>query len=332
MRSVLLGLAVLALAGCTATSALPSVDTPPAKPLTFTAFQGEWSDARLIDESADAIDVVAVDGLNLVAGGGITPASPEAHAQADQAHTDGLTAEIMIGNFDSALADFSEELAWATFSDPARTEAAATAVADIVEEQGWDGVSIDFESLEQRDATGLLAFTTSLRERIGPNRNISIALMVQDSAAGYAAAGYDLDALVPLIDRFVLMAYDEHGPWEDIPGPIGSLEWQRAGVEALLETVPAQQIELGIAGYGYSWGATNSGQLSVDAARGLAGDAAVWDEAAGEWTATVDGVVLWWSDIRSFHQRVDLAHELGLGGVALWSLESSDPIGAADLG
>ncbi|WP_161972389.1 glycosyl hydrolase family 18 protein [Glaciihabitans arcticus] len=331
MRSVLAGLAVLALAGCAATPAL-SADAPTDKPLSFTAFQGEWSDARLIDQSADAIDVVAVDGLNLTAEGGVTPASPEALAQADQAHTDGLTAEIMIGNFDADLSDFSEELAWATLSDPARIETAASTVANVVAEQGWDGVSIDLESLEARDTAGLTAFAAALREKLGPAKSLSIALMVEHSAAGYADAGYDLEALVPLIDRFVLMAYDEHGPWEDIPGPIGSLEWQRAGVEGLLEVVPAGQIELGVAGYGYSWGATNSGQLSVEDARGIAGDDAVWDETAGEWTATVGGVEVWWSDIRSFQQRVELAQELGLGGVALWSLETSDPIGAADLG
>jgi len=322
--------AVLLLAGC---AAVP-VETPiGATPLAFTAFQGEWSTPTTMDASADAITVLAVDGLNFLPGGaGLTEASDGQRALLEHAHAKGLKAELMVGNFDATLEDFSEPLAYDTLSDEGAREQVVDELGTIVETQGWDGISIDLESLESRDTELLSAFSTELRARLGSAPSISIALMVAPDAATYADMGYDFPVLTQSIDRFVLMAYDEHGPWENIPGPVGSLDWQRAGLEALLDGVPAEQVELGVAGYGYAWGpSAPDGQLSVTQARELAPDA-TFDEAAGEWTATLaDGTELWFSDIQSFELRVELAKEYELAGVALWSLEQGDAISENDL-
>ena len=320
---------VLLIAGCATTP----VDAPAEQtPLAFTAFQGEWSEPATMDASADAISVLAVDGLNFLPdGAGLTESTDAQRALLDHAHEKGLKAELMVGNFDATLGDFNEQLAYDTLSDDGARAAVVDELGTIVETQGWDGISIDLESLEGRDTELLSAFSTELRARLGSAPSISIALMVAPDAATYVNMGYDFGVLTESIDRFVLMAYDEHGPWEDIPGPVGSLDWQRAGLAALLEGVPAEQVEIGVAGYGYGWGPSGDGQLSVAKARELAPDA-TFDEAAGEWTATLaDGTELWFSDIRSFELRVALAKEYDLGGVALWSLEQGDAITENDL-
>ena len=317
---------VLVLAAC---STPPTQPSPPTA-LTFTAFQSEWSDPAAMDASAEAITVLAVDGLNVLAeGGGLTGPNPDVTKLLDRAHEAGLKAELMVGNFSSDIYDFDEQRAFDTLSSPTARASVITTLSEIVEREGWDGISIDFESLTPRDSEGLTAFATELREELGQEKTLSIALMLGDPEEH----GTDLEALVPVLDRFILMAYDEHGPWDaESPGPVGSLDWQRAGIDVLLETVPADQVELGIAGYGYGWGPSGDGQLCVARAQELAGDTARFDEAAGEWTATLaDGTELWWSDIRSFRLRVEMAREAGIGGVALWSLEQGDPITPADL-
>ena len=81
------------------------------------------------------------------------------------------------------------------------------------------------------------------------------------------------------------MAYDQHGPWEaDDPGPVGSLDWTAQAVEALTALAPADQVVLGVAGYGYRWGGDEpAGQVSDAAARDLAGAAAAtWQDDVGE--------------------------------------------------
>jgi len=324
MRRIVVVLALL-LAGCSTTTALPQ-----QPPLTFTGFQSEWSDPAAMDASAASITVLAVDGLNVLPkGGGLTELNPDVSTLLDRAHEAGLKAELMVGNFSSELDDFDEQRAYDTLSSPTARASVIASLSMIVERDGWDGISIDLESLAPRDADGLTAFATELRKELPTDKSISIALMLGDPTE----RGTDLEALVPVIDRFVLMAYDEHGPWDaERPGPVGSLDWQRAGLKMLLDYVPADQVELGIAGYGYGWGPSGDGQLSVERAEQLAGEAAHFDESAGEWTATLgDGTELWWSDIRSFRLRVAMAKEAGIAGVALWSLEQGDPITPADL-
>lgn len=321
--------AVLVLAGCSAPTALDPEATSVTEEatLSMTAFQGEWSDPALIAENAQATTVVAVDGINLAAAGEVTTPSAEALAQLAAAHDAGLPAELMVGNYDAALGDFSEELAWTTFSDGAATTTAVTAIAEIVAAQGWDGVSVDLESLEARDSAALVSFVTGLRAMLDEEATLSISLQLADSAEGYADAGYDLAAFADTVDRVILMGYDQHGPWDPTPGPIGALSWQRAGLDALLEVVPAEKVELGVAGYGYRWSAESTTSLSVADARELAGSAALFDEESGEWTAALDdGSTLWWSDGESLALRHALAEEYGLHGLALWVLELADPI------
>lgn len=320
---------VLLLAGCASPSVVETEPTAVTSetPLAVTAYQGSWSDPSLVTDNAARISVLAVDGINLAAAGEFTAVSDDTLAQLDAAHAAGLPAELMVGNFDAELDDFSEKLAWTTFSDGRATTEAVDAVVAIVEEQGWDGVSVDMESLTARDTAALTSFVTGLRASLGADKTISIALMLEDSVEGYEQAGYDLGDLLDPVDRFILMAYDQHGPWDPAPGPIGALDWQRAGLEALLEVVPVDQVELGIAGYGYRWGEDDAGSVSVDEARDLAGEQAAFDTASGEWTATLaDGTVLWWSDAASFDLREQLAREYDLHGVALWALGSADPL------
>ena len=336
MRWLLLPV-VLVLTACTAAP----TPAPPSEPaLSFTAFQSQGSDPAIMDASASAISVLAIDGVNFApsTGGlvvqpqGVSAVEPSALELLDHAHEKGLRAELMVGNFDNDLGDFSAELADEALTMTARP-ATVDEIVQLVDEQGWDGVNIDVEAINGELTNGLTAFASDLREALPADKTVSIALPLKDSTEAYFDAGFDLEALAQHIDRFVLMAYDQHGPWEDIPGPIAELEWQRAGLDALLESIDAEKVELGVAGYGYAWGPSGSdGQLSLAQARLLAGDQAQWNADAGEWFAMLDdGTEVWWSDGRSFAERVTMAKDAGVAGVALWSLEQGDPVTSADL-
>src|SRR5205823_5854004 len=105
-----------------------------------------------------------------------------------------------------------------------------------------------------------------------------------------------------------LMAYDQHGPTWTKAGPVGGLPWCREVLGVLLADVPAAKIDLGVAGYGYTWPRQGTGRYLTDAQarRLVARDGAEprWDATQGEWTARLsDGTVLWWSDHRSTRER-----------------------------
>jgi spore germination protein len=327
MRAVVL-LLVLALSGCATSTATPTpTPTPVGSALPLTAYQGEWSDPAAITTNATHISLVAVDGLNLSGPGEVPQPSVEAVAQLTAAHDAGLPAEIMLGNYNAGIEDFDEKLAWQTLGDEKAIQDVVNSVSTAVTEQGWDGVSVDLESLTARDTQGLSLLLASLRQALGPEKSISIALMLADTPEGYAALGYNLPAISAVVDRVILMAYDEHGPWDAEPGPIGSLTWQISGLQAILTAIPASQLELGIARYGYYWGPDGAGSITIADARTRAGAAATFDPNIGDWTATLaDGTVLWWSDADSFDLRVILARQFQLSGLAIWELGDSDPL------
>jgi spore germination protein YaaH len=322
-RAVATAAAALVLAGSTSAGSTSAGAAAPRRHLAVVGFQEESSALRLIDRSAAALTTVGVDGVNLVASGSsVTPVSAAARRQLARAHRLHLRAELLVGNFLGD--DFDEAVAHRLLASPANVERVARHLARVARRQHWDGLCIDLESLTARDRAGLTAFLRALRRHL-PHRSLTIAVQNNPTAAAYRANGYDLRAIGRIVDRVELMAYDQHGPWEDTPGPVGSLRWQRTGLHALLRLVPRRKVDLGVAGYGYAWRPHSNDMLSDRQARRLAGRHARWVSRVGEWTATLpDGSTLWWSDARSYRLRAELASTERLHGLAVWSLRLSD--------
>jgi spore germination protein len=235
-----------------------------------------------------------------------------------------------VSNFDDTIGDFSPTIATALLSHDAHRTAVATELAAAVRDAGFDGVQIDLESLGADDGDGLVEFAADIRSALPDSATISMAFMAEDSPAAYESAGYLFDRLQASIGRFVLMAYDEHGPTWSEAGAVGGMPWAFSAIRALDGAgLPLALVDWGVAGYGYTWpgDGTDGTQLSVAAARALAGTKARFDDEQAEWTATLaDGTVVWWSDARSFDARYEAAARLGFHGLAVWELSGADPL------
>jgi spore germination protein len=321
---------VLALAAVGA-AALPAPSTAGAG-LAVLGFQSEDTAANRIDRSVRAMTMVGIDGVDLNGSGWVSKPDSSARRQLARSHADGLPAVLLVGNWSNRVGDFYEPLAHRTLGSSANVERAARALARDVRRQGWNGVSVDLESLRPRDRAGLTRLVSDLRADLPADASLTICLQASASLSGYRASGYDLPGLAASADQIVLMTYDDHGPWENSPGPIGPLQWQRDSVHALERVVPANQIFLGVADYGYAWRPHSNDSLTVAQARSLATRwhaRARWVSRVGEWTARLsDGSTLWWSDARAIRRRMSLARQLGVYGVAVWSL-AGDPLPSA---
>lgn len=302
--------------------------------LSNTGYIEQGSTPSLIDQSAHALTTVGIDGINLTnSGGNVTAPDDSTLSLLTQAHLDGLRGELLVGNFDNSIGDFSPRIAASLLESTKNIRRVARRLSAIVVAQGWDGVTVDLESLTTHDREGLVSFVTELRHDLPSNRTLGLDVMAEMTPASYTDGGYDLSRLSQELDVVVLMAYDQHGPWS-LPGPIGALNWQIQALKVLLTQVDATKVDLGVAGYGYSWPSGNSihrgTQLSDAQARSwVLGDRinARWIGPSGEWTARLrNGTDLWWSDIRSLKLRILLAQRYGLHGVALWQLATSDPL------
>lgn len=174
-----------------------------------------------------------------------------------------------------------------------------------------------------------MIFLTELKEALPHRATLSMAITAYTTPQEFSDNGYDLRALGRVLDTVALMAYDEHGPTWNGVGPVGGLPWQQRALRIVLAKIPASKVDLGVAGYGYTWPVTGTGeQVSDSQARAMVkADHSTprWDRRQGEWTATLhNGTIMWWSDSRSWPLRKALAARYHLHGMALWSLALSD--------
>ena len=340
LRSALAGALVLVAvaagtAACSATNAAPFA-------VTGYASTGATTDAQLA-ASRKAMTIVGVDGVTLTSdGAGVSPVGSANLALLREAHHIHKKAELLFSNYSNAIGDFDANLVARMLKSPAARSAVVGTLAADVRSQGWDGITIDLESLNnfgssghtRDDNAGLVAFAKELRAALGKK---SISICLSATTGSYKDLGYDLAALGHSVDHVVLMAYDQHGPSWSSAGPIGGYPWAKSSLNGLTRALPASKIQLGIGEYGYSWpagsanGTPRGGGPYTDAqARALVKKDHVsgrWDATQQEWHATLkNGTSLWWSDARSYRARLALAHALNLGGVAVWSLGQGDPL------
>lgn len=324
MRRSLLG---LTLAGALALAPLPAYGD-----LAVTGYTQSRTTNAVIERNAPGLTTLTVVGVSITADGRrLNPPPRDTLRLGRTAHREGLRAELLLNNWSNRIEGFDTRAAGRLRRSEDNIRRVARQAARFVEKGGWDGVNLDLESLRVGDGPGLVRLVEELQARMPAEKAVSIDLSARGSVASYRAAGYRLGALADTVDVVQLMAYDEHGPSWSGPGPIGSLDWQRRSLGVLRQKVPREQVDLGVAGYGYTWPTRGEGRsVTVAGARELVrhrGGRAVWKAEAGEWRAKLrDGTVVWWSDKRSYRLRRQLAREEGLHGLAVWRVGSADTL------
>lgn len=311
-------------------AAAPVAQTPTRMPVEGYLMSGAGT-YRFVTKNAAAITTVGVDGVTVTSSGGrLTRVPASAKTIIKHAHAHGLKVELLISNYSNRLGDFSPAIAGRLLTSKRHRTAVVKSLVYKVKKRHFDGVQVDLESLKRSHGPGLTAFVKQLRAALPARKTISMAVMASEHRSGYARSGYQISKLIKRIDRFVLMSYDQHGPGWSKAGPIGGTPWVKSVLASFLALkVPKAKLDLGVAGYGYTWPANGSlgKSLSVARARSLAGSRARYDSRQQEWTATLaDGTVLWWSDRTTFSARKALAQQQGLHGLAVWELSLSDPI------
>ncbi len=331
MRTLLISGMVLAMTA----SAAPVASAGGTGP-HVTAWALPSASNNLIERNAGGLDTVTAVGITLDSDGrsvsGV-PGSTDRIRRTSQAN--GLRAELLMNNWSNELEDFDPHALHLLLSHPQRIDAVATKAARLVRQDGWDGLNVDFERYQAADGPALVALLEKLRARLPDDASLSIDVSARTSLKGYRQAGYRLGGIADAVDLVQLMTYDQHGPTWSGPGPVGDVRWARSCIDAALERVPRAKLDVGAAGYGYTWPEVGTGHtVTVKQARSLVADdgaTAEWDQDAAEWTATLsDGTVMWWSDKDSYDVRFEIAAEMGLHGVAVWRLGSADTFQAPD--
>ena len=218
------------------------------------------------------------------------------------------------------------------------------------------GINIDIELNGESSPQLRHNFTLLIKEldqflnkRFG---DIQLSIDVYASAAKGGQL-WDIPALEPNLDYFIIMAYDFHRSNSIQAGPVapllgGSKYWDsdiNSHLKEFLQVVPSKKLLLGIPFYGYEWQTTSTeaqSQTFPDTGQAvvykriqelLSGEAGYevteyWNEEALSpyltYTITTDQgeetFMLYYDNARSIAYKLDYVNQLDLGGIAIWAL------------
>ena len=231
---------------------------------------------------------------------------------------------------------FDEHRIAALFQSVPAQQKLANATRDWLLSQGFDGLNLDFENMNDDDLARLPGFVALLHKTFAPSK-LALSLDVE-------AGNADLPMwknVAQSCDFLVLMAYNEHGSTSPEPGAIASANWSYSVLQQLKALVPAQKIVLGMNNQAYDWTRDKmpaqaiSYQSAIALARDYRGDttpqkAVDFDPDALETTFEYSDDAgraheVWMTDGVSAFNQWKLAQQSGVRGAALWVLGSEDP-------
>lgn len=205
----------------------------------------------------------------------------------------------------------------------ARTRFAGQLERMVAAERGA-GVMLDLESLPASAHDDYRRFLSELRTRFARRRwQVMIATPVADAA-------WDLARYAQVVDRLVLMAYDEHWMGGEA-GPIASQPWFADAVARSLDAAGPKAI-VALGSYGYDWTGRTTVPLRVGDAWSLARQAGTvprFDGTSGNWhfayRAQGRDHQVWLLDAVTAANQLRAASAAGANAVALWRMGSEDP-------
>lgn len=204
-------------------------------------------------------------------------------------------------------------------------------LANLALQDGYSGFTLDFEGLNNPDATGLTTFVRDLAAALHREGKKLIVSVGPRTAATNAYHVYNYAAIGQAADYVDLMLYDAHDNGS-AAGPVAPMSWVTSIVHYAESTIAPGKILVGLAGYGYNWAAGGATEISDAQALALQaryGSTFVGqgiDEARITYTGASGAThTVWFEDSTSEAYKVALVTSGHLGGVALWDLGEENP-------
>lgn len=207
------------------------------------------------------------------------------------------------------------------------------AISQLVED--YDGISLNYENLNEEDKDNYTNFVKDLAEELHSNGKIlSVHLHAKTEEPGTwnGPQSQDWEALAQHCDKLKIMAYDYHWSTSE-GGAIAPPDWVEDVVKHAKELIPAEKIYLGIPFYGYDW----IDEVGSDVTYSKAIKVANLNEATVQFDADTqspffsyrdnDSLLheVWFENSESTKAKLEIAKEYEIGGVDFWRLGEEDP-------
>ncbi len=133
-------------------------------------------------------------------------------------------------------------------------------ILKIVDDNDYDGIDIDYESIEVSEKELFLQFIKDLSiEMKSRDKVLTIDVLTQwGDGVTYPSLVQtrevqDWEELSKYVDEVRIMAYDYTSSKSQYPGPIGPIPWIYIVLQYAVEKIPREKIVLGVHLYGYEW-------------------------------------------------------------------------------
>lgn len=248
----------------------------------------------------------------------------------------GLKIVPMLTNFNSHLEkpDFDGNLIKELLLNKQKQKQFIKQLADTFSYNGFAGINIDFEEINQPANEPLTEFIKNLSAVFKHKGLLVTADVSVDNT------DYDLAAIEPYADYLVLMAYDEYNESTGA-GPISSQKWIEEALDKTAKEFDSRKIILGVAAYGRDWITNPEGiqkvyDITYDDALNNAklSNATVkfnndnynlsfgFDEFISD--AKPISHKIWFTDAATTFNILRFSDEYGTAGTAIWRLGSED--------
>jgi spore germination protein YaaH len=202
-------------------------------------------------------------------------------------------------------------------------------ITNIVEQaKQFDGVQIDFESINSADGTAFFNFLIDLKKALPPEKILSVAVRARwkEYMQKHPNDAFNYPMIGKIADRIIIMAYDEHYS-SSKPGPIASTPWCKKIYSHALETLPPEKIIMGIPFYGRSWQSPtsfahaykNNAILDEIKQRNIVSIHSSKNGANYTFNESVQ-VTVFYETIQSLEAKIRLYSSTPIRGIAFWRL------------
>lgn len=225
-------------------------------------------------------------------------------------------------------------------------------VVPLIKKHSFNELNIDIESVSYATPSAQKSFTQFMKtahdelSRQSPTTRMSIDVSPTALILPYLI---DVKSIAPYVDSVIFMTYDFHYPGSSSTGPVSPVNGVESveeydvetSIQQALRILPKEKIFLGVPLYGYQWetlgtaprsatipgtGITASNKRVMELLSSCATCSAMFDEVGKEAyviypdNETGTNVHIFYPDVRTLEERIQLMKKYRLGGMALWAL------------
>jgi spore germination protein len=301
----------------------------PAHAWRMSAWVPSWdaNAVTIMQTNAGRLDETNPGWYSMDATGGIV----KNYKAEDPAMRAALTGTLLVPTIKNIVNDsFNGGVIATLLSTAAGRAAHADALTNLVVQNAFDGIDVDYERVPASARADFTAFVQTLSEKLherGKLLSVTVYAKRNDSENWNGPGSQDWIAIGRAADSVKIMAYDYH--WNgSVAGPLTPLDWLDAVATYAEQTIPLGRAIVALPWYGYDW--LDKTATTVTHAQAMARAASVGANVTrdlnGELTYTYSGRTVYFQDATSYRTKVNAiaAKHSGIAGFAAWRVGAED--------